>query len=237
MNNNRYRFGNLLGYVDIVMNLLMGFIVLFIFAFMLMKVDTSKNKNPELLKYKAKVIIHLHWDDKSNTDLDLWVRSSNPTNIVSFRQKESPNMWLDHDSQGASSNKVTMADGTVKETFGNDEVVQFKECTNTRVNVNIHTYNTSDDKSTFPLPATVEVIMPTSFKRVLTKTLLIPSTVGGEVTAFSFNLNEQCKISDVDENTYVPFVYDVLNQNNTPSTPNSTAPSTGGSHQNTLEPN
>jgi hypothetical protein len=220
---NRHRFGNLLGYVDILMNILMCFIAMFIFAFILIKIsqpvktttaktDKSASSEPAALQPKGKLIIHLHWRDNSNTDLDLWVRSDNPSHIISFREKDVSNMWLDHDSQGENSNKVFMADGTYKQAFGNDEIIQIKECTNTRINVNIHNYKPADDKTEFPLTATVELIEPPTYNKALTKTLTMSGDKGEEKTAFSFNLDEECRISDIDQDTFIPFVYTVLNQ-------------------------
>jgi hypothetical protein len=179
------------------MNLLMCFIVLFVLAFILIKVVSDKDKQTAL-QPKGKVIIHLHWDDKSDTDLDLWVRTDNPRRIVSFREKDVSNMWLDHDSQGIKSNQVIMSDGSIKETFGNDEIVQMKECTNTRVDVNVQTYKLSNDITEYPLSATVEVIMPPSYDKIITKTFTMSGVKGEEKTAFSFDLDEDCKISNVD---------------------------------------
>jgi hypothetical protein len=162
------------------------------------------------LQPKGKVIIHLHWPDVSNTDLDLWVRTDNPHNIVSFREKDVSNMWLDHDSQGAASNRVTMSDGTYKQAFGNDEVVEIKECTDTRVNVNIHNYRPADDLTEFPLATTVEVIIPPAYNKLITKSFTMGGVKGEEVTAFSFDLNENCEISNIDQTTFIPFVYQTL---------------------------
>ena len=212
---NKRRYNNMLGFVDVIMNLMMCFIILFALTLMMLKVDEKKATSS--LQVKGKLIIHLHWPDQDNTDLDLWVRSDNPENIVSFRQLDSSNMWLDHDSRGANSNKVTLSNGTTKSTFGNDEVVQFKECTNTKVTVNVHVYRPEDGE--FPMSPVVEIIAPDSFVKLATRTLTLSGEKGQEVTAFSFNLDEDCKITKLDQDTFVPFVYNVLGSSTTYTSP------------------
>jgi hypothetical protein len=188
------------------MNLLMCFTALFIFAFIMIKPTTTTDKE-SALQPRGKLIIHLHWPDASYTDLDLWVRTENPMAIISYRSKDAANMWLDHDSLGAGSNSVTMTNGTIKQTFGNDEIVQIKECTNTRVTVNVHDYHPSNDSKDFPMTATVEIVTPPSYDKFLTKTITLDGTRGQELTAFSFSLDEDCKITDIDQNTFIPFIY------------------------------
>ena len=200
---NKHRYNNLLGYVDIIMNLMMCFIILFALSLMLIKVE--EKKSTAALQPKGKLIIHLHWPDEAKSDLDLWVRTDNPKNIVSFRQTDAANMWLDHDSQGAGSNTVKMSDGTVKASFGNDEVVQLKECTKTRITVNVHVYRA--EMGEYPMSPTVELIEANSFNKLATKTLSLNGQKGQEVTAFSFELDEDCKISNLDQTTFLPFVY------------------------------
>lgn len=206
-NKNRHRFGNLLGYVDILMNFLMCFTLLFVIALAMIHIESKKDDG---LQVKTKLIIHLHWPDTAITDLDLWVRTQNPSNIVSFRQKDANNMWLDHDSMGAKSNTVLMADGSSKISAGNDEIVQFKECTNTQVVVNVHNYRPENDE--FPMKATVEVIVPPSYNRVVTKEITLDGQKGQEITAFSFDLAEDCSITNIDQTTSIPFIYDILNK-------------------------
>jgi len=175
---------------------------------MLIKVE--EKKSTAALQPKGKLIVHLHWPDQANSDLDLWVRTDNPRNIVSFRQMDATNMWLDHDSQGAQSNLVKMADGTMKASFGNDEVVQFKECTNTRVTINVHVYRA--EHGDFPMtPApTVELIKADSFVKITSAAITLTGEKGQEVTAFSFDLAEDCSVKNIDATTYVPFVYNNL---------------------------
>ena len=185
------------------MNLLMCFIALFAFALLLVKIDDT-TKHKAVLDSKGKLIIHLSWDPQSPVDLDLWVRTDNPSSIVSFRRMDSGNMWLDHDSRGSATNRVTMRDGNIKNTLGNDEVVQFKECTNTRVTVNVHYYNTPSDIP-YRTKATVEVIIPTPYRVIHARQFDMVNR-GEEFTAFSFDLDEQCNISNIDE-TFVPFIY------------------------------
>ena len=68
----------------------------------------------------------------------------------------------------SSALKLPPIEKCTKSTFGNDEVVQFKECTNTKVTVNVHVYRPEDGE--FPMSPVVEIIAPDSFVKLATKT-------------------------------------------------------------------
>lgn len=208
---NRHQYGNLLGYVDICMNLLVCFIALFFLASLLIKVQKEEDTPSAALETTGKIVIHLSWDDQSSSDVDLWVTTSNPVSTVSFRNREQVNLMLDTDNLGRESHQVEMADGTVKSSFGNNENVLIKECTNTKVTVNLHLYTVN---GTLPIKYRVDLIKPQPYKvfHSVERTL---DTKGQETTAFSFDLDEDCNVTNVDE-VFRPFIYKELVSTPTP---------------------
>ena len=56
-------------YNDLLFNVLVGFVLLFILAFMLINPITKKAEIPK----KAEIMVMLEWEDKSKDDIDLWV--------------------------------------------------------------------------------------------------------------------------------------------------------------------
>ena len=75
---NRYK--STFGFVDLLFNLLVGFTFLFMLAFILINPVAKK----EVLDPKAEYLIVVSWDDKSQNDIDVWVKD-NDGNAVSFR--------------------------------------------------------------------------------------------------------------------------------------------------------
>ena len=77
------RFKSTTGLNDLLFNLLVGFVFLFIIAFLLINPPTKKEEAPK----KAEYLIVIEWDTVSNDDVDLWVQD--PSGVtVSFTQKE-----------------------------------------------------------------------------------------------------------------------------------------------------
>lgn len=214
MNKNRNQHGNLLGYVDICMNLMVCFIALFFLASLLIKVKDNESAPKASLETTGKIIIHLSWDNQSSSDVDIWVTTNNPVATVSFRNREQANMILDNDNLGKESHQVEMNDGTIKNTFGNNENVIIKECTNTKVTVNLQLYTV---KGTLPIKARVDLIKPQPYNVIHSVEPML-TTSGQELTAFSFDLDENCNISNIDQ-VFRPFVYNKVGV--PPTLPNS----------------
>lgn len=188
----RGRYGNLLGYVDISMNLLMCFIVLFALAFMMMRPREVETDARGKLATTSKMVIHMTWDGQSDDDVDLWAKTDSPFSVVGFKGKSSPNMYLDNDSLGRSSNEVYKSDG-VASTFGNNEHLHIKECTNTRVTVNLHYYRGYPGK---PIRARVDLIRMDPLGTVHTSTVDLDEP-GQERTAMQFKMDESCNVTEI----------------------------------------
>lgn len=190
---NRHRYGNLLGYVDISMNLLMCFIVLFAFAFMLMRLEQTVTDNKAKLSTTSRLVIHLSWPEKSEDDIDVWARSTNPEGMVGFKNKDAPNMFLDNDNLGMNSHKVAKSDGTMTTSFGNNEHIQIKNCSNTHITVNLHYYKSSTNQ---PVEAVVELISMEPFFVIRLASIKLDKP-GQERTVFQFDLDENCAVKNI----------------------------------------
>ena len=190
---NRHRYGNLLGFVDICMNLLMTFITLFAFAFMLIKLQENLVKTEAHVDTRAKLVMQLSWDDASDDDVDLWARSSNPETFVSFIHRDSPNMFLDNDNLGAKSHTVKRADGTSMTTFGNREHVMIKDCTNTHITISVHYYHANNQPG---VAARVELLSMDPFATLKTVEVRLDKA-GQEQTAFQFDLDDACHVANI----------------------------------------
>ena len=193
--NHRDRYGNLLGYVDICMNMLMAFVLLFAFAFMMIRLQESVIKKQSALSMNSKMVVHLSWPNDSNDDIDLWVKTERPLAVVGYKSKASRNMFLDNDTLGKSSSELVMRDGKFVSTYGNNEHLHLKECTDTHVTVNAHYYRSYMSQ---PVQIKVELIRldPLATLHSATVVLLKP---GQERTVFQFDLTEDCTVSNIND--------------------------------------
>ena len=81
MSDPRYRSS--FGFIDLLFNMLIGFVFLFMLAFLLINPVAKK----ETIKPKAEYFIELEWDGEKPYDLDVWVKD-NMGHIVSFRRPD-----------------------------------------------------------------------------------------------------------------------------------------------------
>ena len=77
------RYKSSIGFTDMLLNLLVGFVFLFIIAFILINPITKKSDIPA----KAEYLFILEWDDMLSDDIDLWIEDPNGVK-VSFMNKE-----------------------------------------------------------------------------------------------------------------------------------------------------
>lgn len=117
----RERYKSNSSMLDLFLLLAMGFVVLFILAFILIKPVDPKKKDIEL---EEQLLVKLEWADEATSDIDLWVLLPDGT-TVSFKQKENRVASLERDDRGTNSDLIYV-DG--KEVFhkNNTEIVRIK---------------------------------------------------------------------------------------------------------------
>ena len=100
------RYGSNLSFNDVLFNALLGFVVLFVLALLLINPITKQGDIPT----KAELMITLEWDEESRDDIDIWILGPLMGAPISFQNKHSGFMHLDRDDLGRS-NDVMMVDG------------------------------------------------------------------------------------------------------------------------------
>jgi hypothetical protein len=135
-------------FTDLLFNALLGFVVMFILAFLLINpVAKSGAVDP-----KAEFLITLTWPDGREEDLDLYVED--PTGeLVWFRQREAGLMHLDRDDLGQRNDMIEIAGRYVINPL-NQEVVSIRGIVPGEYVVNLHLYRTKGDQA---VPATVKI--------------------------------------------------------------------------------
>ena len=135
MNNEKYK--STIGYTDLLFNILVGFAVLFIIAFLLIKPEAKKHD----FERRAEFVVVMEWDDDQPDDIDLYVQD--PTgNKVSFRTPIMNFMYLDKDDLVYANDVVYNANGTVTKVNINREVVTIRGIIPGEYIINVHHYST-----------------------------------------------------------------------------------------------
>lgn len=183
------RYGSNLSFNDVLFNALLGFVVLFVLALLLINPVTKKSDIPA----KAEIMIIVEWDGEASDDIDTWVQGPLMGAPISFQNKHSGSMHLDRDDLGRSSD-VMMIDGEKIIIKINREVVTMRGIVKGDYYINIHVYNKSRD--TEPTKYTVTLLDVNPYKEVY--------VIQGEVTSRGdivrlpgFTLNEEGEVTDI----------------------------------------
>ena len=140
----RYKkYSSYTSYNDLLFNVLVGFVLLFILAFMLINPITKKSDIPQ----KAEIMVVLDWDDTSNDDVDLWIKGSTMQQPLSFQVKNADYWHLDRDDLGMSTDITYIAGEMVKLQY-NREVGTMRGLMPGDYNINIHMYRKNSREDT-----------------------------------------------------------------------------------------
>ena len=134
-------------FLDLLFNTLVGFVFLFIVAFMLINPTINKAE----IKTKAEFVITVTWDDKSKDDVDTWLQDP-AGNVLHFRQKDVGLAHLDRDDLGEINDTIKLDDGRKVVYPHNQELTTIRGFLTGEWVLNIHMYNKRD-----PDPTLVEV--------------------------------------------------------------------------------
>jgi hypothetical protein len=137
-----------LAFTDLLFNALLGFVVMFTLAFLMINpIARSGAIDP-----KAEILITLTWPDGWRHDVDLYVEDP-AGHLVWFRSREAGLMHLDRDDLGQRSDVIEV-DGVRIANPLNQEVVSLRGILPGEYVVNVHLYRAA---LPLPVPATVKI--------------------------------------------------------------------------------
>lgn len=171
------KYSTNLAFADLNMNLLLGFVTLFILAFLMINPVADEGKiDPEGL-----LVVTMQWDETSPKDMDIWMRG--PDGItVSYRKKDSgAGMFLDRDDLGYA-NDMAIIDGEAKPIPRNMEVVTVTMLPDGEYIINAHHFNIAPGETI----VTVEVVGLLPYKIWFSGEVTL--TASQEVTVVSFKV-------------------------------------------------
>lgn len=152
------RTGSNLAFNDLLFNVLIGFVMLFVIAFLLINPIAKKADIP----VKAEFMIVLEWDPELATDLDIWVQLNNKR-PVGFSNREETPLHLDRDDLGTSNDKITI-DGEDVFLKTNRETITIRGIIPGDYFVAVHAYSKRVSEPVIPYTVTVMKVNP--FKQV-----------------------------------------------------------------------
>ena len=178
-------------FLDLLFNTLIGFVLLFIIAFLSIN---PKNKDADI-KTKAEFVITVTWNVNSKDDVDTWLQDP-AGNVLHFRQKDIGLAHLDRDDLGIINDSITLKDGRIIEYPHNQELTTIRGFVSGEWVLNVHMYNKRD-----PDPTLVEIRMDKLNPRV--ETVFYKKVTMGqtweEVTVTRFVMSEQGDIISWDD--------------------------------------
>ena len=176
------RYRSSFGFIDLLFNLLVGFVFLFMLAFMLINPVAKK----ETIKPKAEYFIILEWDGEKPYDLDVWVKD-NLGHVVSFRRPDDALIHLERDDLGTINDTYYDANGNLVYLKENRVTVAIRTNEPRNYLVTIHFYNAR--KNPAPLVhATVKLIKINPYREEYHKKLFF-SQEGQELPAMVFRID------------------------------------------------
>ena len=185
-------FNSNLAFVDLLFNLILGFVFLFIISFILIN-DPEKK---ESIEQKAEYMIILSWDDDLNNDIDLWVQG--PSGTVGFRNPQQGNMYLDKDDLG-HRNDVIVNGGVEKIIYINREVISIRGFQKGEYIINAFYYH-NGDKANVLNKVSIELVKVNPFKVIYQGTKDFVDE-GQEETFVRFTMDEDGDYRDIN---YLP---------------------------------
>ncbi len=126
-------------FLDLLFNTLVGFVFLFIIAFLLINPSLKKAD----IKTKAEFVITVTWSDYSQDDVDTGLQDP-AGNVLHFKQKDVGLAHLDRDDLGKLNDTITLDDGRRVEYPHNQELTTIRGFLTGEWVLNVHMYNKRD---------------------------------------------------------------------------------------------
>jgi len=142
-------------FLDILFNTLVGFVLLFIIAFLLI----SPVKKKKEIEQKAEYVITVTWPGKLSDDVDSWLED--PTGkVMYFRKREVGLMHLDRDDLGTlNDSQFVPGIGFVNYPF-NREITTIRGIMPGEYVFNVHLYRKTSIDGSIPVTVILEKLNP-----------------------------------------------------------------------------
>ena len=127
------------GFLDLLFNTLLGFVMLFFISYYLINPEQSKAD----IKTQAEFVITVLWPEDRQSDIDTWLEDP-LGNLIWFRQKEDGLMHLDRDDLGDVNDTLILPSGKKLVLPYNQELTAIRGFIEGEWILNIHMYQMRD---------------------------------------------------------------------------------------------
>lgn len=180
-----------LAFNDLLFNIMLGFVVLFFIAFLLINPPTKADEVP----LKAEWMVIVQWPGEKADDVDIWIKSPNG-DLVGYRNKETALLHLDRDDLGIVSDTIIVA-GKATINAINREVVTIRGIVPGDYYISLHMYSKFGDE---PVPVTVSVIDVNPYVEVYNITVVM-DTKGQQSVLPGFVIDSEGNLESTFETT------------------------------------
>lgn len=192
-------------YIDLLLNVLTGIIFLFILTTLLITKPTKTEE--EGIKKNAQYIVDVTWDEKTDCDVDVWVKD--PLNrVVSFQEKSNGLMYIERDDLGKRNDYYYDNEGNLLSAVDNNkEVWTLRGKLAGEYTVNVHLYSCLMNTIQRPLGSNVNIDVVIELIRVNPNIITIKTVkltlekVWDEKTAFNFTLDDSGNVTSITYDT------------------------------------
>ena len=176
-------------FLDILFNTLVGFVLLFIIAFLLI----SPVKKKKEIEQKAEYVITVTWPSEMNDDIDSWLEDP-MEQVLYYRKKEIGLMHLDRDDLGNLNDRQHVPGvGMVNYPY-NREITTIGGIMPGEYVFNIHLYRKISKASSIPVTVILEKLNPQV--KLLYSNIVVLSELWEEKTIIRFVLDVDGEITE-----------------------------------------
>lgn len=191
----KHKHSSNIAFIDLLFNTLLGFVILFFLAFLLINPIAKSDDMP----VRAEFLIMVEWPGQDRNDIDIWVSGPGDV-IIGFQNKTSEFMHLDRDDLGI--NNITYIDNIPMHPETSRELVTIRGIVPGDYFLNLHAFYVR----TVPSNVTITVMDLHPVKEVYKDTIQIVENK--EIVVLpGFTVNSEGNVDRVfnNSNIFLPF--------------------------------
>jgi hypothetical protein len=204
MKNKKFDFRT--AYIDILIALLMGIVVLFMLTTLLIAPIVKENEG---IKKNADYVITVEWPTELDCDIDLWIRDP-LNNVVSYRQTEGGLMYFERDDMGKRRSVFEVDGKQIVIDPDNKEFITLRGTFKGEYVVNVHLYSCINPESSLGMqagmlmdvPIKIEIVKINPSFMVVRHIEMKMDSIWQEKTAVRFVMDDKKNITSY-KNDYV----------------------------------
>jgi len=177
-------------FTDLLFNILLGVMILFLIAIVFIRPDASKGK----IDLDAQYVITISWPDGNPDDIDTWVQDPNGE-VAWFKRKNVGLLHLDRDDRGMREDTIEIGGQKIENPL-NQEITTIRGVVPGDYTVNVHYYET---ETKMPVEVSVRLARINPVYEIVYYGKLTLAAKGDEATAVRFTIAADGSITDVNK--------------------------------------